>query len=173
MVSLSHYESGFEIKSQLLLWICRLFLSSLIFSLLSVMNQFFSLSAIACMVCDKNLSELKLRFLPEKPWKYKAILKRFRISQILWTAKIMSPSESSCFNATIPFQTKKTVALLDTQTRVEHKRGKYILLSNMNTKFTLIWMSEKASQTGLNQFLCKVTLDYKHRNIKAVMQRFV
>ena len=75
---------------------------------------------------------------------------------MLWTAKI-----------------KQTITLLHSQTRAEHKHGKSVLSSNVNTKLTLIWMSEKASQTTLNTFLCKRNLDHMCQNIKAVTQQFV
>ena len=72
-----------------------------------------------------------------------------------------------------PFTQKQTVVLLHSQTRVEHTHGKSILLNNINTKLTLTWTGEKASQTALNKFLCKINFDEKCRNIKAVMQWFV
>ena len=45
------------------------------------------------------------------------------------------------------------------------------LSSNMHTKLNLIWASEKASQTALNKFLCKINLYYLYlcRNIRAVI----
>ena len=61
---INNQNTGFKIKSQLLAWICRLFLSRLTFSRLSIMNHFFSLSAkIVFMTCDQNLSKLKFHFL--------------------------------------------------------------------------------------------------------------
>ena len=43
------------------------------------------------------------------------------------------------------------------------------LSSSMHTKLNLIWTSEKASQTALNEFLCKINRYYLYlcRNIRA------
>ena len=58
----------------------------------------------------KTFLNWNFTFFLEKPWKYKVILKRIGTKHMLWTAKIISPSESSFwltyFIATIPLQTK-------------------------------------------------------------------
>ena len=73
-----------------------------------------SLVSTFCNLCVWHVTKIFLNwnftFFLEKPWKYKVILKRIGTKHMLWTAKIMSRSESlfwlAYFTATIPLHTK-------------------------------------------------------------------
>ena len=86
---INNQTTGCKIKSQLLAWICRLFLSRLTFS-----------------GCQEWMTLFHDCVYDLWPWKnmYDVILKRFRTKRMLWTAKIMSPSEYSFWLTCVSLQ---------------------------------------------------------------------
>ena len=103
---INNQTTGFKIKSQLLAWIGRLFLAYF-FPAVNNDITFFHFPWRLCLwPVTKIFPNWNFTFFFEKPWKnmYDVILKRFRTKRMLWTAKIMSPSEYSFWLTCVSLQ---------------------------------------------------------------------
>ena len=114
-------------------------------------------------------------FFLEKLWKYSDFKQILQITHALNFQKlIVAPSESSfwltSFFATIPLQTK-TKSCASSLT-IQGGAQTWEILSVKQYKYkTLIWTSQKDSQTALNSNGAKNYLDYNSRNIKATTKK--
>ena len=83
-------------KIQLLAWICRLFIvKAYFFPVVNNESLVSTFHNLRVWHVTKIFLNWNFTFFLEKPWKYKVILKRIGTKHMLWTAKIMSRSESS------------------------------------------------------------------------------
>ena len=151
-----HVKSGFKIKSQLLAWnICRLFLSRLTFSQLSIIT-FFHFSRFACVYCHTNNFN---QICQEPIEKKKEEVGRARVWVYTWYLSTPAPSQFAniilmkmlWFNFVLGFITIR----YHTQKQREIKIKPRIKLNhsiNKNHKIKLTWYCANSESTGSRIF---------------------